>query len=61
MIRSELDAAGEAWEMRFSTGRLGTGTTLRQRRSRLRRIASVIRDAFEFFGYDGPMFPFIDG
>jgi hypothetical protein len=60
MAISNLDAEGEAWEMRFETVDLGRGGAPQRSASRLERIASVVRDAFKFIDYDGILDPFVD-
>ena len=60
MAISKLDAEGEAWEMRLSTGDLGSGGAPKKRTSMLGRIASVIRDGCTFVGYDGVLDPIAD-
>jgi hypothetical protein len=59
MGASELYVDGEAWEMRFASQEIPATTDLLHPRSRLGRIGSAIRDAFELFGYDGMVFPFL--
>jgi len=59
MGAAELYEAGEAWEMRFTSAGIATGTDSPHPRSRHGWIASAIRDAFELFGYDGMTFPFL--
>jgi hypothetical protein len=59
MGAAELYAAGEAWEMRFASAEFATGTDSPHPTSRQGRIASAVRDAFELFGYDGMIFPFL--
>jgi hypothetical protein len=59
MGAAELDAAGEAWEMRFASAEIATGTDSLHPTSRQGWIASAIRDAFELFGYDGMVSPFL--
>jgi hypothetical protein len=61
MRASELYAAGEAWEMRFASREVRAATDLLHPRSRHGRIVSAIRDAFELFGHDGMVFPFLGG
>jgi hypothetical protein len=59
MSASELYVDGEAWEMRFASAEFATGNDSPHATSRLGRIASAIRDAFELFGYDGMVSPFL--
>jgi hypothetical protein len=60
MDESELYAAGEAWEMRLATGGIAGGAEPRSRTSRLGRLASGLRVAFELLGSDVMIYPFLD-
>jgi hypothetical protein len=57
MARSNLDAEGEAWEMRFRAN----WRAPRQRAARVKRIAAAIREALTLVGYDGMLDPYADG
>jgi hypothetical protein len=61
MATSQLDLDGEAWEMRLTAGECTPGMDPKQQASRFSRFASAMRAAFEQFGYDGMLYPFIDG
>jgi hypothetical protein len=57
MSDSELYFDREAWERRFASAPVATVTAPLDLTSKLRRIASEIRDAFELFSHDGMSFP----
>jgi hypothetical protein len=59
MGESELYSAGEAFEMRFVSADLETRSDPLRPTAHLGWIASAIGDAFELFGYDGMIFPFL--
>jgi hypothetical protein len=59
MGATELYSDGEAWEMRFVAAEVATATDSLHPTLGHGRIASAIRDAFELFGYDGMISPFL--